>query len=280
MRRWQVLFISMLFATCLAAQETLQAEDDAVSHDAADAAQAAGQDLNKAVQNPVSNLVSVPFQNNMNFNVGPDDRVQNVLNIQPVWPFELNEDWNLITRTILPVISQPAPGQDRTDGIGDLNFTAFISPRQPGKWIWGLGPVLAFPTATDDVLGADKWSAGPSAVVLTMRGSWVIGILASQLWDYAGDDDAADVNSFLLQYFINYNLPSGWYISSAPINTANWEAASGEKWTIPVGVGAGKIVQVGKIPMNISGQVYYNVEKPRGAPDWTLRFQVQLLFPK
>jgi len=253
---------------------------EGTSQGAADAAQAKAQNLNQAVQNPVSDLISVPFQNNMNFNVGPDDRVQNVMNIQPVWPIKLNENWNLITRTILPVISQPAPGPDRTDGIGDLNFTAFMSPREPGKWIWGAGPVLAFPTATDEVLGTDRYSAGPSAVLLTMRGSWVIGVLASQLWDYAGDDDGADVNSFLLQYFINYNLPSGWYISSAPINTANWDAASGDRWTIPIGLGAGKIVRLGKLPVNAGGQVYYNVEKPRGAADWTLRLQVQFLFPK
>ena len=142
-----------------------------------------GQDpaeLAKAAQNPVGSLISLPFQNNMNFDVGTDGRIQNVMNIQPVYPFSVNDDWNLVTRTILPVVSQPAPGLDRTDGIGDLNATMFFAPKKPGKWIWGAGPVLFFPTASDDVLGTDKYSAGASLVVLTMPGNWVVGGLVSQ----------------------------------------------------------------------------------------------------
>jgi hypothetical protein len=141
----------------------------------------AQEELAKAVQNPVASMISLPFQNNINFGVGPDDKVQNVLNIQPVWPFALTDDINLITRTIVPVISQPAirPGDDRTNGLGDINFTAFFSPANSGKVIWGVGPVAVFPTATDDVLGTDKWSLGPSAVLLTMPGNWVMGVLVS-----------------------------------------------------------------------------------------------------
>ena len=117
------------------------------------------EELAKASQNPIANMISLPFQNNTNFNVGPKEKTQNVLNIQPVWPISLNEEWNLITRTIIPVISQPEffPGQDRENGLGDINFTAFFSPAEPGKWIWGVGPVLLFPTATDDVLGTEKF---------------------------------------------------------------------------------------------------------------------------
>jgi hypothetical protein len=237
-------------------------------------------DLAKAAQNPVGDLVSLPLQNNMQFGVGPDDRVLNVLNIQPVYPFKLNDDWNLITRTILPVISSPVPGTDRTNGLGDLNFTAFFSPSEPGKVIWGVGPVLSFPTATDELLGTDRYSGGISAVALTMPGNWVVGALASQVWDYAGADDGTDVNSFLFQYFINYNFPSGWYFTSAPIMTANWDAPSGEKWSIPIGGGAGKIVRLGKLPLNINSQLFYYVEKPTGGPDWEWRFQVQAMFPK
>ena len=203
-------------------------------------------DLAKAAQNPVGDLISLPFQNNMNFDVGPADRTQNILNIQPVWPIGISKNWNLITRTILPVISQPAPGSDRTFGLGDLNFTGFFSPKMPGKVIWGVGPALVFPTATDDVLGSEKFSIGPSVVVLTMPGSWVIGGLVSNVWSVAGDDERADVNFFLAQYFVNYNFPSGWYLTSAPIITANWEADSGEKWTVPFGGGIGKVFRIGK----------------------------------
>ena len=240
------------------------------------------EDLAKAAQNPVADLISLPFQNNTNFGVGPGNDVQNVLNIQPVIPFKLGANWNLITRTIAPLIYQPelVPGAGSTFGLGDINTTLFLSPAKPGKLIWGLGPAFSFPTATDDVLGTDKWSAGPSVVALTINGPWVIGGLASNLWSYAGDDDRADVNQFLFQYFINYNMADGWYLSSAPIITANWEADSGNQWTIPFGGGVGKIFKIGKQAMNAQMQAFYNVEKPDGGADWTLRLQLQFLFPK
>jgi len=237
-------------------------------------------DLARAAQNPVGDLISLPFQNNMNFDVGPADRTQNIHNIQPVLPIGLSKNWNLITRTILPVISQPAPGTDRTNGLGDVNLTGFLSPKKPGKVIWGVGPALVFPTATDDVLGTGKFSIGPSVVALTMKGQWVIGALASNIWSVAGDDDRADVNFFLMQYFVNYNFPSGWYLTSAPIVTANWEADSGNKWTVPFGGGVGKVFSIGRQPININTQVFYNVETPTNGARWQWRFQIQLLFPK
>jgi hypothetical protein len=257
--------------------------EEADAQDAGGAGQAAGSsesELAKAAQNPVGELISLPLQNNTNLNVGPYDRNQNVLNIQPVWPFKLSERWNLITRTILPVISQPAPDLDRTDGIGDLNFTGFVSPREPGKVIWGFGPVLVFPTASDDLLGSGKFSLGPSLVVLTMPGNFVLGFLTNNVWSVAGDDDRGSVDSFLFQYFVNYNLPDGWYLSSAPILTNNRKAESGQRWTVPFGGGFGKVHRFGKLPVNISLQYFYNVEHPDAAGDSTVRFQVQFLFPK
>jgi hypothetical protein len=240
------------------------------------------QDLAKAAQNPVADMISLPLQNNTNFGVGPGDDVQNILNVQPVVPLKLNGDWNLITRTIVPLIYQPelAPGYGSEFGLGDINMSLFLSPAKPGEIIWGVGPVLSFPTATDEVLGAEKWSAGPTAVALKIQGPWVVGALASNLWSYAGDDDREDVNQFLFQYFINYNLPQGWYISSAPIITANWKADSGNQWTVPVGGGVGKIFRIGKQPVNAQAQAFYNVERPDNGPDWTLRLQLQFLFPK
>jgi hypothetical protein len=239
-------------------------------------------ELAKKTQNPVSDLISLPFQNNTNFNFGPLEKTQNILNIQPVIPFHLNERWNLITRTIVPVISQPeiVPGDGSTFGLGDTTFTAFLSPAKPGKVIWGIGPVFLLPTATDEVLGTEKWGIGPSAVVLSMNGPWVYGALINNIWSIAGDDDRADVNQMLLQPFINYNLPDGWYIVSAPIITANWEADSGDQWTVPLGAGAGKVFMIGKQPVNASVHGYYNVEKPTYGADWTLRVQLQFLFPK
>lgn len=239
------------------------------------------EDLAKAAQNPVASMISLPLQNNTNFNVGPEEETQNILNIQPVWPLSVGKDWNLITRTILPVISQPAfnPAQSRENGIGDLSFTAFLSPKNSGKWIWGVGPTVVMPTASDDRLGTDRWQMGASVVVLTMPGQWVIGALAGNVWSVGGSSDP-DVNLFTLQPFINYNFSKGWYFSSAPIITANWEADSGDRWTIPIGGGFGKIFRVGKQPMNAQAQVFYNVESPQNGANWQLRLQLQLLFPK
>ena len=238
-------------------------------------------EMARAVQNPVASLISVPFQNNTNFNFGPQEKTQNVLNIQPVWPFTLNDDWNLITRTIVPVISQPelVPGQDRENGLGDTVFSAFFSPSKSHKVIWGVGPVFLFPTATDDRLGQDKWGAGASVVALTMPGRWVIGSLLNNIWSTGGSGDN-DVNFFTWQYFVNYNLDDGWYLTSAPIITANWEASSGNKWTVPFGGGFGKVFRIGKQPVNTSLQAYYNVEKPDFGPDWQLRLMLQFMFPK
>ena len=247
------------------------------------AGESSKEELAKAAQNPVADMISLPLQNNTNFAYGPGDDIQNVLNIQPVVPFQLNENWNLITRTIAPLIYQPEVVEGAGDefGLGDINSTAFISPKNPTKGIiWGVGPIFVFPTATDEKLGSEKWSIGPSAVALTIQGPWLFGALINNVWSFAGDDDRDDVNAMLIQPFLNYNLPDGWYLSSSPIITANWEADSDNTWLVPVGGGVGKIFRIGNQPMNAQMQAFYNVEKPEVVGDWTLRFQLQFLFPK
>jgi hypothetical protein len=242
----------------------------------------ADQDLAKQTQNPVANLISLPLQNNTNFGIGPDDETQNILNIQPVWPFSISEDWTLITRTILPVVSQPnvlTGGEGRINGLGDTTFTGFFSPKESSKLTWGVGPVFLIPTATDNTLGSDKWGAGASAVLLVMPGKWVVGSLFSNVWSFAGSGNQ-DVNLFTWQYFINYNMANQWYLTSAPIITANWEADSSNRWTVPFGGGVGKIFKIGKQPMNGQVGAYCNVEKPDSGADWQLRVQLQFLFPK
>ena len=239
------------------------------------------EELAKATQNPVGDLISVPLQNNTNFYAGPEKGTQNVLNIQPVWPISISDNWNLITRTIFPMVSLPefTAGGDRTNGMADVVFTAFISPKKASKLIWGVGPALLFPTATDDILATDKWGAGPSVVVLTMQGPWVAGSLFNNVWSFAGSG-ANDINLFTWQYFINYNFPGGSYFISAPIITSNWEADSGDKWTIPFGGGIGQIFRIGQLPINLNVQAYYNVKKPEFAGSWQVRIQWAFLFPK
>jgi hypothetical protein len=238
------------------------------------------EELARAVQNPVASLISVPFQNNTNFNFGPRDKTQNVMNIQPVVPFSLSEKWNLITRTILPIISQPAftLNQNRKDGVGDTLFTAFFSPKDSGSLIWGAGPAILIPTSTDDRLGAGEWGAGPGVVFLTIQGPWVVGSLFSNVWSFTGD---SDVNIFTWQPFVNYNLDGGWYLTTSPLITANWEADSDNTWTVPVGGGFGRVFRVGQQNLNMQLQSFYNIEEPDDiGPEWSIRFQVQFLFPK
>ena len=269
--------IVLLSAPILAAQDTA-AGDSNIEPD-----KNSVEELAKAAQNPVADMISLPFQNNTNFGYGPDDDIQNVLNIQPVVPFHLNENWNLITRTIAPLIYQPEVVEGTGDefGLGDINFTAFFSPKNPTKGIiWGAGPIFVLPTATDEKLGSEKWSAGPSAAALTIQGPWLYGALINNVWSFAGDDDRDDVNAMLIQPFVNYNLPDGWYLTSSPVITANWEADSDNTWTVPVGGGVGKIFRIGNQPMNGQIQAFYNVEKPAVVGDWTLRLQLQFLFPK
>jgi len=243
-------------------------------------------ELARAVQNPIADLISLPFQNNTNFEFGPRERTQNVLNIQPVIPIDLNEEWLLITRTILPIVSQPSlrPGQDRETGLGDTLFSAFVSPTDRSLWIggkvlWGAGPAILLPTATDKQLGAGELGAGPSAVFLAMPGRWVVGSLFSQVWSFTGD---SDVDLFTWQYFVNYNLPRGWYLTSSPIITANWKNSSDDTWTVPFGGGVGRVFRVGSLPpINASLAAFYNVENPSNVgPDWSLRFTLQFLFPR
>ncbi len=242
------------------------------------------EELAKLSQNPVGDLISVPFQNNTNFNVGPYNGTQNILNIQPVIPIEVNADWNVITRTIVPVLSQPqlSPTTDRTNGIGDTVFSAFLSPAQPHGLIWGVGPVVQLPTNTSDELGNKNWGLGPTFVVLKLEhgNPWVYGVLANNIWSLSSSKQGGAYSNGLIQPFVNYNFPGGFYLVSGPILTVDWKADSGQQWTVPLGGGIGKIFHFGRLPVNTSLQAYYNVVHPDNGANWQLRAQVQFMFPK
>jgi len=265
------LLLAILIAPALGAEEHGAASEEST------------EDLAKKTQNPVADLISVPFQNNLSFGIGPRDATQWVLNVQPVVPFHLTENWNLITRTIMPIIGQgsPAPGVDHVGGLGDINPSFFLSPANAKHLIWGVGPTFTFPTASNRALGSGKWSAGPTAVALLMQGPWVVGALGNNQWSFAGWGET-EVNQLLVQPFLNYNFRHGWYLSSAPIMTANWIERARNQWTVPVGGGGGKLWRVGKVglPVNTQVQAFYNAVTPDNGADWQLRLQLQLLFPK
>ena len=250
-------------------------------------------------QNPLGTIISLPFENNFYTNIGPSNSSANVLNIKPVYPVKLG-NWNLINRFILPAIYTQGQdvvlppgigidsgyagiielGQGSEFGLGDLTYQAFFSPAGPGNLKWGVGPVFVLPTATEDRYASDKWSAGPTFLALNKPGNWLFGILAQNIWSFAGDSNASDVNSFLFQYFLNYNLGGGWYLTSTPVITANWEASSGNEWTVPLGGGVGRLVRYGKQPVDYKLAIYKHIEKPAFAADWNLQLTVKFLFPK
>jgi hypothetical protein len=275
--------LTLSFVSILAAQ----GQNSSDTQQKADAAGASGDEsqaaaLQKAVQNPVASLISVPLQNNTNFGIGPYDRTQDVLNIQPVIPVSLTKNWNLITRIIQPIVWQPYPNQTTGGeyGLGDMNPSFFLSPAKPGKLIWGVGPALVIPTATNDILGQGKLSLGPSIVLLTQPPHWTLGVLVNNVWSVAGSGSRPSVNQMLLQYFINYNLKHGWYTTIQPIITANWQASNSNVWTVPFGGGIGRIMKLGFQPVNLQAQFYGNAVYPKGTSPWSMRLQIAFLFPK
>ena len=277
------LLAGPMYVTELVAQDTpIDARGTQVGTEETPAASTTTSDLQKAVQNPVASLISVPIQNNSNFGVGPYDRTQDVLNIQPVIPAKISKNWMLITRIIQPIIWQPYPDQPTGGeyGFGDMNPTFFLSPAKPGKLIWGVGPAFAIPTATNQILGQGKFSMGPSVVALLQPGKWTLGALVNNVWSIAGSGSRPDVNQMLLQYFVNYNLNKGWYLTISPILTANWNASSGNVWTVPFGGGVGRVMKLGFQPVNISAAFYGNAVYPSGASPWGMRLQIAFLFPK
>ena len=226
-------------------------------------------DLAQELTNPLADLMTIPIQMNFDNNIGLNDQGSKITtNSQPVIPFRLSEDWNLISRTIMPVIYQDDifPGAGSQFGLGDINMSLFFSPKKPtsGGVIWGVGPVLLFPTATDTLLGAEKWGAGPAGVVLKMSGPWTYGALANHIWSFAGDNDRIDINNTFLQPFMAYTWPSAWTVSVQSESSYNWET---EKWSIPVNVAASKLVRFGRLPVSLQGGVGYWLETPETGPE-------------
>jgi len=247
-------------------------------------AEMSAEELAKLAQNPVGNLISVPFQNNTNLNFGPEKGTQNILNIQPVIPIEITKDWNIITRTIMPVIWMPSLGPDTPakNGFGDIEFTAFLSPANPGEWIWGVGPIVQLPTDSGSEFGNRNWGLGPSGVVLHLKHGdpWVYGVLVNNVWSVSGNRQGGSYSNGLIQPFVNYNFEGGLYLTSSPILTFEWDAPSSQRWTVPLGGGVGKIFHLDKLPVNTQISAYYNVVRPDFGPNWQIRAQVQLMLPK
>lgn len=275
-----VRYVSLSGALLLTSPAT--ADEPAAEHTPEKGAQTGGGDLDKKLQNPVASLISLPFQYTVSFDSGPYERTQHSLNLQPVVPVPLSRSLNLILRAILPLLSNPDPVEPRgrTWGVGDLTLTTYVAPAEDGALIAGLGPALLFPTATDETLGYEKLGLGPSLVMMAQPGAWSLGALITQLWSVAGDDARNDVSLLQLQPIFNYRLSKGWSVGYIGIITADWEASSDQRWTVPIAASVSRLFQhPGAIPVNVIVGGGVNAVRPDAAGDWFLRLQVNLVLP-
>jgi hypothetical protein len=242
-------------------------------------------DLAKQLSNPVASLVSVPMQFNWDQPIGPDKDTRMTLNFQPVVPIPLNDDWNLIARWIMPYVAQPRLSDTTlpASGLSDVVASFFISPAKPGKFVWGVGPVLLLPMNSEPTLGTGKWGAGPTFVILKQSGGWTYGALMNQIWSFAGDDftggvPRSDVNQMFLQPFVTFTNKKAVTFGVNLEASANWEADH-DKWTVPMHFFVSKLTKFGPFPFSVQVGVAPFLAAPNGEPDWRLRFAGILLLP-
>jgi hypothetical protein len=235
------------------------------------------QELAETKLNPLADSFKLSFEFATAFGVGPNGGTGENLNIQPVIPFSLGSDWNVITRSIMSVTYVPGPPEEF--GLGDFQASLFLTPAKAEKWIWGVGPIFQFPTATSNGLGTGKWSAGPTGALIYSDGPWFNGILVGQLWSFAGDRKRDEVNQTSVELLISYNFDNGWYLQSDPVLTRYGSADSLYAWTIPVGMDVGKVFKIGSQAMSVQVGAYDYVDRPQDAAHWIIRAQITFLFP-
>jgi hypothetical protein len=230
-----------------------------------------------SVHNPFEEFVKVPIQSTTGFDLGPHHKAGDALNIEPLLPFSLNADWDLIARPSLTVAYSPTPHEQF--GLEDLETSFFLTPAKNSTWIWGLGPIFDFPTASSSELGSGRWAAGPTAALAYSEGPWSNYILAYQLMSFAGNRERGSVNQTYIEPEVSYNFESGWYVACDPAITYDWTADAANGWTLPMGADVGKAFTIGSHSLSLQGGAYDLMKRPDGAPQWIIRVEMTFLFP-
>ena len=271
-KRWpNVAFLAL---TCWAL--TMRASE--TSPESAEIASTLPRELAKEKHNPFADQITVPIQLSTSLDVGPGNGTAGGLNIQPAIPISLGEEWQLINRPSLSLLASEQP--HRKLGFGDMELQTYFTPARFTKWVWGVGPDLRIPTATQHELGTGKWSAGPAVGLIYMSGPWVNGLLANHVWSFAGPHARDAVSQSTVEPVISYNFENGWFLGFDSTMTADWNAPADRRWTIPVGLDLGRVFELGKPSLSIQFGTYYNIARAEGAERWLVRFQVSLTFPK
>ena len=272
------LHVTMILIVLIAGSAAAQAAVQEPSPEPQSANEA--QELAKKLSNPVASLISFPLQSNFDFGMGTGSGWRYTLNVQPVIPIKLSDNWNLISRTIIPVIHQGNVTGPNTsqNGLGDTVQSFFFSPNKTEPLIWAVGPVVLIPTATDQALGAQKWGVGPTALALKQKEGWTYGVLANHIWSVAGKSNRADVSATFIQPFLSYSTKDAWTYSINTESTYDWNSDS---WSIPINPFISKLVRFGKQPVSFGAGLKCWVTTPTGGPEGCgVRIVVTALFPK
>ncbi len=235
------------------------------------------EDLAKSVHNPFADFIKLPLQATTGFSIGPHHNAGEALNIEPLIPFSLSPQWDLMARPSLSATYQPSPNEQY--GLNDLQSSFFLTPHDADEWIWGAGPVFQFPTATSDAFGTGRWCAGPTAALLYDNGPWFGGVVTYQLMSFAGDRARGSVNQTYLEPEVSYNFDSGWYVDVDPPMTFDWTADAANGWTVPIGADVGDAFNVGSHAMSWQIGAYDLAKRPQGNPQWIIRIQLMAMFP-
>lgn len=261
----------------LSAYLTAPAHSQQSSTPAPSPAALSDQALAIAVHNPFEDFIKVPIESDTGFQLGRSHKVGDEVNIEPLLPFSLNADWDLFARPSLTIAYSPTPHEQ--SGLEDLQTSFFLSPAKNSTWVWGVGPIFGFPTASSSELGSGRWSAGPTAALVYSEGPWLNAILTDQLMSFAGNRKRGSVNQTYIEPVISYNFESGWYADVDPQMTFDWTADAANAWTIPMGADVGKAFNLGSQSLSLQVGAYDLLKRPDGDPQWIMRVSVTFLFP-